>query len=292
MKLNKKIDELIEKIQNKIDKIREKINMKKSTKYIALLIFIVSGYTFFFLSPIFFDSNSGIRITEIGQKITLKNSKFYIREEKFDEENNLLELKLDLEKTNINFAFDYNFRAITKENTNKELPIEEVKLEDGNIVLLITTPKKWSAIAIDIKEEKVIEVGEERIYIDKNKCTKVEGLEKKSKEEYLIENLQDDIKNKEENIEQYKNSIEKNNLTKENTEKEIEEIEKKKEFLVGEELQNANSNIEKYKNDIVGLENANIDLEDKILEEKEKINMLNKRIQKAEDVIEKRKENS
>ena len=193
-----------------------------------------------------------------------------------------MEIKLDLEKTNINFAFDYSFRAISKENTNKELPIEVVKLEDGNIVLLVTTPKKWSAIAVDIKEEKMIEVGEERIYIDRDKCYKVDDLEKKSKEEYLIENLKTDIEKVKEKIKKYEEDIEINKLTKKNTEKEIEEIEKQKEFLVGEELEKANSNIEKYKNDIIGLDNANIDLEDKIQEEKEKIKMLNKRIDKAE----------
>ena len=173
-------------------------------------------------------------------------------------------------------------RAISKENTNKELPIEVVKLEDGNIVLLVTTPKKWSAIAVDIKEEKMIEVGEERIYIDRDKCYKVDDLEKKSKEEYLIENLKTDIEKVKEKIKKYEEDIEINKLTKKNTEKEIEEIEKQKEFLVGEELEKANSNIEKYKNDIIGLDNANIDLEDKIQEEKEKIKMLNKRIDKAE----------
>lgn len=282
MSFNKKADKIIKRIQEKLDEIREKNRIKKSYKYIALAIFIGAGYIFFFLSPLIFDSNSGVRITELNKKIVLKNSKFSIRDEKFSEENNLLEIKLDLEKTNINFAFDYSFRAISKENTNKELPIEVVKLEDGNIVLLITTPKKWSAIAVDIKEEKMIEVGEERIYIDRDKCSKVDDLEKKSKEEYLIDNLKTDIEKIEEKIKKYEEDIEINKLTKKNTEKEIEEIEKQKEFLVGEELEKANSNIEKYKNDIIGLDNVNIDLEDKIQEEKEKIKMLNKRIDKAE----------
>ncbi len=282
MSFNKKADKIIKRIEEKLDEIRQKNHIKKSYKYIALAIFIGVGYIFFFLSPLIFDSNSGVRITELNKKIVLKNSKFSIRDEKFSEKNNLLEIKLDLEKTNINFAFDYSFRAISKENTNKELPIEVVKLEDGNIVLLITTPKKWSAIAVDIKEEKMIEVGEERIYIDRDKCYKVDDLEKKSKEEYLIENLKTDIEKVKEKIKKYEEDIEINKLTKKNTEKEIEEIEKQKEFLVGEELEKANSNIEKYKNDIIGLDNANIDLEDKIQEEKEKIKMLNKRIDKAE----------
>lgn len=282
MSFNKKADKIIKRIEEKLDEIRQKNHIKKSYKYIALAIFIGVGYIFFFLSPLIFDSNSGVRITELNKKIVLKNSKFSIRDEKFSEKNNLLEIKLDLEKTNINFAFDYSFRAISKENTNKELPIEVVKLEDGNIVLLITTPKKWSAIAVDIKEEKMIEVGEERIYIDKDKCSKVDDLEKKSKEEYLIENLKTDIEKVGEKIKKYEEDIEINKLTKKNTEKEIEEIEKQKEFLVGEELEKANSNIEKYKNDIIGLDNANIDLEDKIQEEKEKIKMLNKRIDNAE----------
>ena len=116
MDINKKIEE----IQIKTEKFRNKINFKKSYKYILLTIFIGVGYIFFLTSGFIFESSNRITSTELNKKITLKNSEIMIIDEKFNKENNLLQVKIKTNKTNINFANDYEFEAITKEDTNKK----------------------------------------------------------------------------------------------------------------------------------------------------------------------------
>lgn len=282
MKFNKKINEKLDDIQIKTEKFRNKINYKKSYKYILLVILIGAGYIFFLSSGMFFESNSRLTSTELNKKIELKNSEVFIKEDQFNEEKNLLEIKLGVTKTNINFANDFEFEAISRENTNKKLPVEFMEVDENNIVIFVTTPKKWSAIAVDIKEKNSKEVGETRVYIDERICGKNNNLNKRSKEEYMIENIEVDIKTIEENISAYEKEIAEKRTTIENTNEEINILESKKEYLTDKEKLEANQQIDGHKNSIESLENSIEEIEKTINEEKEKLEMANK---KMNDII-------
>lgn len=278
MDINKKIEE----IQIKTEKFRNKINFKKSYKYILLTIFIGVGYIFFLTSGFIFESSNRITSTELNKKITLKNSEIMIIDEKLNKENNLLQIKIKTNKTNINFANDYEFEAITKEDTNKKLSVEFLEVDENNIVVFITTPKKWSAVALDIKEKNAKEVGEQRIYISKDVCVEDNQLKIKSKEEYMIENIEIDIESINETINQYENEVTEKQETIGNIKSEISTLEDKKEYLTDKEKSEVNQKIDSYNNNITSLETAIKDIESKINEEREKEKMLNK---KMNDII-------
>ena len=194
MNFNKKINKKLDDIQNNIEKFRSKIKFKKSYKYILLTVFIVTGYIFFLSSGVTFESNSRVASTELNKVIELKQSAVFIRNTEYNKEKNLLEIKLGTKMKQVNFANDYEFEAIAKENTNEKLDIEFIKVDGENIVIFVNTPKKWSAIAVDIKENYRNEGGETRIYIDEDKCIKNNELDKRTKEEYMIENIEEEIK--------------------------------------------------------------------------------------------------
>lgn len=278
MDINKKIEE----IQIKTEKFRNKIDYKKSYKYILLTIFIGVGYIFFLTSGFIFESSNRITSTELNKKITLKNSEIMIMDEKFNKENNLLQVKIKTNKTNINFANDYEFEAITKEDTNKKLSVEFLEVDENNIVVFITTPKKWSAVALDIKEKNAKEVGEQRVYISKDVCIEDDQLEIKSKEEYMIENIKTDIESINETITQYENEVIEKQETIENIKSEISTLEDKKEYLTDKEKLEVNQKIDSYNNNITSLETSIKDIENNINEEQEKEKMLNK---KMNDII-------
>lgn len=282
MSFNKKINDKLDKFQKKTEKIRNKINYKKSYKYILLVFLIGAGYIFFLSSGAFFESNNRLTSTELNKKIVLKNSEVFIKEEQFNEEKNLLEIKLGVNKTNINFANDFEFEAIARENTNKKLPVEFMVVDENNIVVFVTTPKKWSAIAVDIKEKKAKEVGETRVYIDERVCSKNDELEKRTKEEYMIENIEQDLKEIDEVIAKYEEEIEEKKVTIENTNEEINLLESKKEYLTDSEKLEVNQKIDSYKSNITSLENSIKEIEKNISEEKEKQSMANK---KMNDII-------
>ncbi|MCR1952909.1 hypothetical protein NSA50_18055 [Clostridium sp. DSM 100503] len=278
MDFNKRLNEKFDKFHKNTEKIKNKINYKRSYKYILLLFFIATGYIFFLSSGVFFETNNRLTTTELNKKIALKNSEVFIKEEQFNEEKNLLEVKLGVNKTNINFANDFEFEAITRENTNKKLPVEFMTVDENNIVIFITTPKKWSAIALDIKEKNAKENGETRVYIDERICKKNNDLDKRTKEEYMIENIENDIKNIENVIAKYEEEIVEKKSTIGNTKEEINILESKKEYLTDKEKLEANQKIDSYKSSISSLENAIKDIEKNILEEKEKLSLANKKI--------------
>lgn len=282
MSFNKKINEKLDSFQKKNEKIRNKINYKKSYKYILLVFLIGAGYIFFLSSGVIFETNNRLTSTELNKKITLKNSEVFIKEEQFNEEKNLLEVKLGVNKTNINFANDFEFEAIARENTNKKLSVEFMTVDENNIVIFITTPKKWSAIALDIKEKNAKEVGETRVYIDERVCSKNDELEKRTKEEYMIENIEQDLKVIDEVIAKYEEEIEEKKVTIENTNEEINLLESKKEYLTDSEKLEVNQKIDSYKSSINSLENSIKEIEENISEEKEKQSMANK---KMNDII-------
>lgn len=282
MSFNKKINEKLDKFQKKTEKIRNKINYKKSYKYILLVFLIGAGYIFFLSSGVIFETNNRLTSTELNKKITLKNSEVFIKEEQFNEEKNLLEVKLGVNKTNINFANDFEFEAIARENTNKKLSVEFMTVDENNIVIFITTPKKWSAIALDIKEKNSKEVGETRVYIDERVCIKNDELEKRTKEEYMIENIEQDLKAIDEVIAKYEEEIEEKKVTIENTNEEINLLESKKEYLTDSEKLEVNQKIDSYKSNIDTLNKSIDELEKNISEQKEKQSMANK---KMNDII-------
>lgn len=282
MSLNKKSKKFLEDLRLKIEKFMRKINFKKSYKYKFLLVVIVLGYVFFFSSGVIFKSNNGVTSTELNKKITLKNSEIIVKDMSFNQETKFLQIKIATQKTNINFDNDYEFEAIEKENLKEKLNVEFLKVDDNNIVIFINTSKKWSAIALDVKEKNLKEVGKERLYIDKESCTINNELDRKIKEEYMIENLEDEIKIVDETISKYKNEIEEKKTTRSNTEEEIKKLESEKEYLTEKEKMEANQKIDSYKSNIDTLKNSIIDIENKILDEKDKNKMLNK---KMNDII-------
>lgn len=277
-KLNKKLDD----INNKGEKFRSKIKFKKSYKYILLTVFIATGYVFFLSSGVIFESNSRVTSTELNKVIELKQSSVFVRNTEYNKEENLLEIKLGIKMKQVNFANDYEFEAIAKENTNEKLDVEFIKVDGENIVLFVNTPKKWSAIAVDIKENYRNEGGETRIYIDEDKCIKNNELEKRTEEEYMIENIEDEIKIINETIKKYEEEKEEKNKTIENTNAQIDILEEKKEYLTEKETLEANQKIEAYKSNIKSIETSIIEIEGKVREEKEKDRMANK---KMNDII-------
>ncbi|WP_404988789.1 hypothetical protein [Clostridium culturomicium] len=277
-KLNKKLDD----IQNKLEKFRSKIKFKKSYKYILLTVFIATGYIFFLSSGVIFESNSRVASTELNKVIELKQSSVFIKNTEYNKKQNLLEIKLGIKMKQVNFANDYEFEAIAKENTNEKLDVEFIKVDGENIVLFVNTPKKWSAIAVDIKENYRNEGGETRIYIDEDKCIKNNELEKRTEEEYMIENIEEEIKIINETIKKYEEEKEEKNKTIENTNAQIDILEEKKEYLTEKETLEANQKIEAYKSNIKSIETSIIEIEGKVREEKEKDRMANK---KMNDII-------
>lgn len=282
MSFEKNMKDKLDKIQNKTEKFKEKVEIKKSYKYILLTLIIAGGYIFFLSSGLIFESNSRVTNTELNKIIELKQSSVFVKNTEYNSKKDLLEIKLGVKMKQVNFGNDYTFEAIAKENVNEKLAIDFIKVDGSNIVLFVDTPKKWSAIAVDIKENYRNEGGETRIYIDKSKAIKNDKLEKRTREEYMIDNIEEDIKKINETLKKYEEEKKEKQETIENIKAEIEVLESKKEYLTDKETIEVNQEIDMYLSDIKSLENAIIEIETNAREEREKDTMANK---KMNDII-------
>lgn len=274
---NKKINEKIKKIKTKKEKIEEKLRYKKSYKYYIFTCIFFVGYLIFFSSGYIFDTNRDRKSTEIGIENKMTNSLIKVTNEEFNKNTGLVQVNLNMEKTNILFGNDISVNAIERANLNKNLEVKTIRLDDSQYVLLIKAPKKWTNIAVEIKEENISDPSSTKIFIDENLCTRNDNLQELSKKDYLIQNVDDEIKNINLEIENHNKEIEKNNQIMIKTEEEIKTLEENIKYEIESEATETKQKIETLKGDINNLKANTEEINKQIEILKEKINKLNEK---------------
>lgn len=265
------------KLINKKEKFEEKIRYKKSYKYYIFTCIFFVGYLFFFSSGYIFDTNRERKSTEIGVEINLTNSKITIISQQYNKNNGLLQVNLNVEKTNILFGNDILVSAIERADLNKNLDVKTIRLDDSQYVLLIKVPKKWTNVAIEIKEDGIENSSKAKLFIDENLCVRNDELVELSKVEYLIENVDTEIESINLDIESYKKEIEENNKKIVKTEEEIKKLEDNIKYEIESEATETTHKIETLKGDIKSLKASIEELNNQIEMLNKKINKLNEK---------------
>ncbi|WP_338631283.1 hypothetical protein [Clostridium baratii] len=267
----------LKKIISKKEKFEEKIRYKKSYKYYIFTCIFLVGYLIFFSSGYIFDTNRERKSTEIGIENKMANSKVKIVSEQYNKNIGLVQVNLSMEKTNILFGNEINVSAIERADLNKNLDVKTIRLDDSQYVLLIQAPKKWTNIAIELKEVGIENSSQIKLFIDENLCTRNDELVELSTQEYLIQNVDTEINSINLEIENYKKEIETNNEKIVKTEEEIKILEENIKYEIESEALDTKQKIETLKGDIKNL-NVSIDEINKQIELlNEKINKLNEK---------------
>lgn len=270
-------NKFFKKLIKKKDKFEEKIKYKKSYKYYIFTCIFFVGYLFFFSSGYIFDVNRERKSTEIGVENKLTNSKITIISEQYNKNTGLLQVNLKVEKTNILFGNDILVSAIERADLNKNLDVKTIRLDDSQYVLLINVPKKWTNVAIEIKEDGIENSSQTKLFIDEKLCYRNDELVELTKEEYLIQNVDTEIEGINLEIENYKKEIEENNNKIVKTEEEIKILEENIKYEVESEALETNQKIETLKGNIKNLHASIEEINKQIEILNEKINKLNEK---------------
>lgn len=272
---NNKLNDFWKKLKAKKNKIIDKINYKRSHKYFIFVAIFFIGYTFFFSSGFIFDTNRERKSTEIGIENKMENSIVKIVNEEVNNNTGLLQVNLDIEKTNILFDNSLEISAIERGNLNKKLNVKTLRLDDSQYVLLIQVPKKWTNVAIDIKEKNIDNASSTKVFIDENLCIKNDNLKELTVKDYLIENVNLEIKNINNEMQNYDKDIANNNEVILKTEQQIKTLEENLKYEIKEEADKTNQQIETLKANISSAKENINELNKKKDIDNEKINKLN-----------------
>lgn len=263
-------------------------NVTKLYSFIALMFLM--GAIFFGTSKMFFAEELPIQQTPINEELELKsNGKMTINKWVYDKNKEKMEVILITNGIK-DYKNELSFSSVTREETNKELPVDVVYNDNEIYIIQIDQVKeefKQIALRLYKHEKNTDEIFNKEsnkkdkekdifstIYTDERKV-EMEEISEKNTSDYveevtngLIDETESDIKNQEE-------EIEKKEYTIGEIDKEIEELENDLLYETVDEQVDTNHKIENLKKEIT-------DYEKEIEENKTNISNMEKKIERLE----------
>ncbi|MDI9218136.1 hypothetical protein [Clostridium tertium] len=277
-KLEKKLKFLIKNKGKKLDKSKENYQYKnrnyKSKKYNIATIIIVLGYLFFFTSNSIFNSEGDIMSTPFDKEIALPNYKIKMKNSMYSNENKILEVNFSIEKTNVIYSGELKVEGKERKNPGKKLDVKMINLNGKDYSIIVKLPKEWTTVLLEFRDESEAE-NKVKFYVDRRESVEDEALKEKTRKEYLLQTVYEELENVNKNILENKNQIEEKNKEITQLDSEINRLEVEKKYLTDSELIEMNSKIE-------SLYSQKLDIEKSVLQLKESIEELNGKIEKLE----------
>lgn len=276
--LEKKLKVFIKNKGKKLDNNKEDYQYKdrnyKSKKYNVATIIIVLGYLFFFTSNSIFNSEGDIMSTPFNKEIALPNYKIIMKNSTYSNENKILEVNFSIEKTSIIHSGKLKVEGKERKNPSKKLDIKMINLNGKDYSIIVKLPKEWTTVLLEFRDESEAE-NKVKFYVDRRESVEDEALKEKTRKEYLLQTVYEELENVNKNILENKNQIEEKNKEIIQLDSEINRLEVEKKYLTDSELIDMNSKIE-------SLYSQKLDIEKSALQLKESIEELNGKIEKLE----------
>ncbi len=136
-------------------------NIAKTSSIILLMVFIASGYLFFFNSTKIFGENYDYTISELGEIITLENGHTVkLTRADIDPDENCIEYEFYFQNSNYDGCDNYNVNIKSTTRTGKISLLESKTIcADSDVyVVRAQLPKSWVAIVADITVENTSEL--------------------------------------------------------------------------------------------------------------------------------------
>ncbi|WP_373206026.1 hypothetical protein [Clostridium tertium] len=276
--LEKKLKVFIKNKGKKLDNNKEDYQYKdrnyKSKKYNVATIIIVLGYLFFFTSNSIFNSEGDIMSTPFNKEIALPNYKIIMKNSTYSNENKILEVNFSIEKTSIIHSGELKVEGKERKNPSKKLDIKMINLNGKDYSIIVKLPKEWTTVLLEFRDESEAE-NKVKFYVDRRESVEDKALKEKTRKEYLLQTVYEELENVNKNILENKNQIEEKNKEITQLDSEINRLEVEKKYLTDSELIEMNSKIE-------SLYSQKLDIEKSVLQLKESIEELNGKIEKLE----------
>ena len=271
-----------EKIEKVLKNIKEKIGLDskksnggyqykgrnyKSRKYNIALVVIVIGYLFFFSSNSLFNSEGDIMSTDFNKEIALPNYKMIMKNATYSNENGILEVNFSIEKTSVTFSGELLLEAKERNNPTKKLDVNMINLNGKDYTVIVKLPKEWTTILLLFTEDNESKTSA-KFYVDRRESVEDKSLKEKSKKDYLLQTVDEEIKDVNKQIEEKNKEIDQ-------LKNEINRLEIDKKYLTESELIDMNTKIDSLYSQKLDTEKSIQELNKSNEELKAKIEKLN-----------------
>ncbi len=267
-----------DEMQEKIDIIREKIAKNKTVPYYFLASIFVIGTLFFLSSNLLFNKELNLITTELNQEMYLNNIAFSIKDRKYNPGNGLVQFTIKLKDNTLNTNLDLDFTIREKNNPTEIVPCEVVQITYSDYIITTEIKGRWDALSLTIKEKEEENVNRYvKFYSDIRDIKIDDTLEKKNRNEYTKEVIDNEINDIKAKIEEIKLDITDKKSKIEEINNKINLLEEEKKYQTDSEIEvtentisSSKTSIESLKGHILKNENNMKELEEKIkkLEEK------------------------
>ena len=280
--MKEKIEKVLKNIKDKIGLDSKKSNggyqykgrNYKSRKYNIALVVIVIGYLFFFSSNSLFNSEGDVMSTPFNKEIALPNYKMIMKNATYSNENGILEVNFSIEKTSVTFSGELLLEAKERNNPTKKLDVNMINLNGKDYTVIVKLPKEWTTILLLFTEDNESKTSA-KFYVDRRESVEDKLLKEKSKKDYLLQTVDEEIKDVNKQIEENNKQIEEKNKEIDQLKNEINRLEIDRKYLTESELIDMNTKIDSLYSQKLDTEKSIQELNKSNEELKAKIEKLN-----------------
>lgn len=244
----------------------------KSRKYNLALVIILLGYLFFFTSNSLFNSEGDIMSTPFNKEIALSNYKIIMKNATYSNENRVLEVNFSIEKTSVTLSSELILEAKERNNPAKKLDTNMINLNGKDYTIIVKLPEEWTTVLLQFTEDNEFKTST-KFYVDRRESIEEKSLEEKTRKDYLIQTVDEEIENVNKKIEENNNQIKEKDKEINQLKNEIDRLEIERKYLTESELIDMSTKID-------SLYSQKLEAEKAILQCEQSIKELNGKIEK------------
>lgn len=131
----------------------DRIHTNHSKSLILLVVLIIGGYIFFFLSPYIFHEMPERQFTEIGSKSSVGDVMFKLEKWEYSSNQRIMQIAVSHSKTNTDYDYEVTARSNYKSKTKASTPLSsEIIFRDTDymIVNVYNIPDEYYCVGIHI----------------------------------------------------------------------------------------------------------------------------------------------
>lgn len=239
---------------------------------ISLIVFIVCGYIFFFLSNFIFPTPRGTAYTQLNTKISINSTTSYtIYEWNYSPEQQKMEVVIEFTTTDYHIVNEYDFQTIIKLKNSQQRLETEIVYNDDNlyIVHINDVPSEFVEVSFRLVDA---DGNTYKNYTNNSSVDIIDNIQIEDKKSYRIRLINNQIQSLENEIETIQNKIDENLQTIENLNQSISKIKSNQKYEIDEEISKSNNIIKNYQSEIEKLQKSNEEKQKQINQLHEKIN--------------------
>lgn len=261
------------------------IKSKRGTLMFKFFIFLfIGGYLFFFTSKLWMPTaGDATMLTKIGTSINWNDREIKLLRWQYAPDQKLMEVELSVNNKKFDGINSYKYEAVESSGTVLKT---KVIIEDPDwiIVQIEGVSKKFSEVSFRIMTtEEEANVETLKLYTNTNDVSRVDKLEVKTRNGYLVTRYEEEIVNYQNDIEDLTTQISENKSQIKEIKKEISRLQSKKDYETEEEITETNTLINEARSSMKNLQSKNADNETQISEYQERISNLQKKINSIGD---------